>query len=226
MLLVRLPYQAALTPVVESSTPFRLESIQSLGPAELELLRLECHDGRSLMDYLALLMSKSEMITSGMSLGSAFADLAETLQKEVMAVAGQTSDLEAIIRCCLAWIAARAASHRPGGFAVLFELLSIRRQGTWCCYFQADIAGSGKAILRCREALLDTLLAGPGDPSSAQLAAIKAFVRLRVSQNDALSRITLTSSLSCYACRTWAESFRPCPYRQTQRRSISYTPPC
>jgi hypothetical protein len=54
---------------------------------------------------------------------------AETLQKEVVELANKTLDLQTVIRCCLRWIAAKDEMEKAGGYAVLVELLSIRRQG-------------------------------------------------------------------------------------------------
>jgi len=66
MELVRSSRLAELTLVVMPDLPLQLGDCRSLGPAELELLRLQC-DGPLLLDYLQLLMSRSDVIPSGTS---------------------------------------------------------------------------------------------------------------------------------------------------------------
>jgi hypothetical protein len=72
--------------------------------------------------------------------------------------------------------------HRPGSlfcpsFWVYGVKVSVRHVDV------ADPIGSGKALLRCREVLLDTLLATSldGQLSTGQMKAIRHLVRLRVS---------------------------------------------
>jgi len=133
--LVRYSYPAELIPVVKPDIPLQLDNCRNLGPAELELLRLQC-DGPLLLDYLQLLMSRSNAIPSGMYSRPCLADQpVETLQREVVELATKTSDLGSLMACCLRWIATRNEIERAGGFAVLVELLSIRRQGeSWEMY--------------------------------------------------------------------------------------------
>jgi hypothetical protein len=127
--LVRYSLLAKLTLVVKPDLPLQLANCRSLGPAELELLRLQC-DGPLLLDYLQLLMSRSDVIPSGTYSRPCLADQpAETLQKEVVELANKTADLGSLMVCCLRWIAARDEMEKAGGYAVLVELLSIRRQG-------------------------------------------------------------------------------------------------
>ena len=198
---VRFSPLAPLTLVVISNLPLQLADCSRLGPAELELLRLHC-DGPLLLEFLQLLMSRSNAISSGTYPNPCLADRpSETLHREIVELANKTTDLVPVIGCCLRWIAARDDFEKAGGYAVLAELLSIRRQGESREMRAPNNVGSGKAILQCREMLLHTILDVPGVPSSAQLLAIKAFVRLRVRQPSFL--LTLTDgSQNCYVYPT------------------------